>query len=68
MKFVCSKDSLLEAINIVQKAVPSKSTMPILEGILIEGAADGIKMSGFDLEMGMVKTLPATVKQNGSIV
>ena len=36
MKLTCNRDALIEGINIVQKAVPSKSTMSVLEGILIE--------------------------------
>ena len=36
MKLVCEKDVILKAINSVTKAVASKTTMPILEGILIQ--------------------------------
>ena len=36
MKFVCEKANLLKAINSVVKGVSSKTTMPILEGILIQ--------------------------------
>ncbi len=34
MKFVCKKTDLLKGVNIVLKAVPSKTTMSILECIL----------------------------------
>ena len=36
MKIICSKLNLVKGVNIVSKAVPSKTTMPILEGILIQ--------------------------------
>ena len=36
MKLVCEKDVILKAINSVTKAVANKTTMPILEGILIQ--------------------------------
>ena len=36
MKIVCEKENILKAINSVTKAVASKTTMPILEGILIQ--------------------------------
>ena len=36
MKIVCEKEKILKAINSVTKAVASKTTMPILEGILIQ--------------------------------
>ena len=43
MKFSCNKQDLMEAINIVQKAVMTKATIPILEGIYIE-TNDSLKM------------------------
>ena len=36
MKFICEREKLLKAINSVVKGVASKTTMPILEGILIQ--------------------------------
>lgn len=68
MKFTCSKDSLLEAINIVQKAVPSKTTMPILEGILIEAEEGSIKLSSNDLEIAIECGIDADVERLGSAV
>lgn len=68
MKFTCSRDSLLEAINIVQKAVPSKSTMPILEGILIEAEEGQIKLSSNDLEIAIECVIEADVERMGRAV
>ena len=42
MKIICSKADLLKGVNIVMKAVPSKTTMPILECILIDASAGQI--------------------------
>lgn len=67
MKIICSKENLLDGINIVQKAVSTKTTLPILEGILIE-AVDKIKMTGNDLEIGIECYVDADVKSEGSIV
>lgn len=67
MKLICSKENLLEGINIVQKAVSTKTTLPILEGILIE-ADDKIKMTGNDLEIGIECYVEADVKTSGSVV
>ena len=36
MKIVCEREKLLKAINSVVRGVPSRTTMPILEGILIQ--------------------------------
>lgn len=67
MKIICSKENLLDGINIVQKAVSAKTTLPILEGILIE-ANDRIKMTGNDLEIGIECYVDADIKRPGSIV
>jgi DNA polymerase-3 subunit beta len=67
MKIICSKENLLDGINIVQKAVSTKTTLPILEGILIE-ATDRIKMTGNDLEIGIECYIDADIKRQGSIV
>jgi len=67
MKIICSQENLLEGINIVQKAVSTKTTLPILEGILLE-ADDKLKMTGNDLEIGIECYVDADVKRKGSIV
>ena len=69
MKFICSRDRLMEAISIVQKAVSTRSTLPILDGILIEASsADGVKLTGYDLETGIESQLESDVTEGGSIV
>ena len=45
MKIVCNKSDLVKGVNIVSKAVPGKTTMPILECILIDGTTDIIKLT-----------------------
>lgn len=67
MKIICSKENLLEGINIVQKAVSTKTTLPILEGILVE-ADEKIKLTGNDLEIGIECYVEADVKRKGSVV
>ena len=53
MKVVCSKTNLLNGVQIVSKAVPSKTTMSILECILIEAEGSTIKMTANDMELGI---------------
>ena len=53
MKFVCEKDNILKAINSVTKAVAVRTTMPILEGILIQTNDNEVKFTTYDLEMGI---------------
>ena len=50
MKIICSKTSLLKSVNISLKAVPSKTTMPILECILIDASTNQIKFTTNDME------------------
>lgn len=67
MKLICSRDRLMEAISIVQKAVATRSTLPILDGILLE-AGNGVKLTGYDLETGIECHIEADVPEAGSIV
>ena len=48
MKLVCSKSNLLKSVNIVLKAIPGKTTMPILECILIDASTNNIKFTAND--------------------
>lgn len=53
MKIVCKRNILLNAINIVSKAVPSRTTSPILECILLTADAYGFKMTANDMELAI---------------
>ena len=68
MKIVCYKDKILKAINSVVKGVASKTTMPILEGILIQTNDDEIKLTTYDLEIGIEYVIKCDVKEQGSTV
>jgi len=67
MNFSCHKQDLLEAINTVQKAVMTKATLPILEGIYIE-ANDRLKLVGNCFDMGIEYFVNADIKEKGTIV
>lgn len=67
MKFTSNKKDLVEAVNKVQKAVSTKSTLPILEGIYIE-AGEKLKLTGNDLELGIESYANAIIEDTGSIV
>ena len=49
MKLICSKQNLLYGVNIVSKAVPTRTTMAILECILIDASANEIKLTANDM-------------------
>lgn len=67
MKFSCSKQDLIEATNTVQKAVMTKATLPILEGIYIE-ANDNVKLVGNCFDLGIECSISADVAEPGAIV
>ena len=67
MKIKCSKSNLLAALNIVSKAVSTKTTMPILECVLIDVYSDSIKLTANDLELGIETSLEGTVIEMGRI-
>lgn len=69
MKFSCDKNLLFDACMISAKAVPPKSSLPVLEGLLLNAAEDGkLTVSGFDLEIGIETYLDVNVTESGSIV
>lgn len=67
MKLTFKKDVLMNGINIVLKAVPSKTTMPILECILIDASTDEIKLTANDMELGIETKVEGEILEKGKI-
>lgn len=67
MKLQFQKDDLVNAISIVQKAVPSKTTMSILECILIDATSNEIRLTGNDMELGIETKVEGTIFEHGKI-
>lgn len=67
MKIVCQKSELLKSVNIVMKAVPSKTTMPILECILIDATKGEIKFTTNDMELGIETIVNGSILEKGKI-
>ena len=67
MKLICSKANLLKGVNIVSKAVPSKTTMSILECILIDASASEIKFTANDMELGIETVVEGEIVERGII-
>ena len=67
MKLLCSRQSLLEGINVVQKVISSRTPMPILDGVLIE-ANEQLCLTGYDLETGIECRMEADIEEPGMIV
>lgn len=67
MKLEFKKDALLNGINIVSKAIPSRTTMSILECILIDADASEIKLTGNDMELGIETKVEGSILERGKI-
>ena len=69
MKIIFEKDKMIKALNSVTKAVAIKTTMPILEGILIQTNNNDIKLTCYDKELGIEYIIKDNnVLEQGSIV
>lgn len=67
MKLVCSKSALLNGVQIVSKAVPNKTTMSILECILIDASRGVITLTANDMELGIETTIEGNIIEKGII-
>lgn len=67
MKIICTKTNLSKGVSIVSKAVPSKTTMPILECILIDASTDVIKLTANDMELGIETSIDGEIVERGII-
>ena len=67
MKIICSKSDLLRGVNIALKAVPSKTTMTILECILIDASKSDITFTSNDMELGIETTVKGLIKERGVV-
>lgn len=67
MKLVCSKSSLLNGVRIVSKAVPNKTTMSILECILVDATKNRITLTANDMELGIETVIEGEIIEKGVI-
>ena len=67
MKIICNKSNLVKGVSIVSKAVPSKTTMPILECILIDATMDIIRLTANDMELGIQTEIEGEIVDRGMI-
>ena len=67
MKIICNKSTLVKGVSIVSKAVPSKTTMPILECILIDATTDIIRLTANDMELGIQTEIDGQIVDRGMI-
>lgn len=68
MKLICNRDDLLEGIITVQKTVPSRTTLPILQGILLDCRDEYLSLRGTDLDMGIECIVDSEIINKGWVV
>ena len=67
MKIVCSKSNLLNGLQIVSKAIPNKTTMSILECILVDTTKGIIQLTANDMELGIETIIEGNILEKGII-
>lgn len=68
MRIICEKEKILKGITSVINGVASKTTMPVLEGILLQTNDNELKLTSYDLEIGIEYILEANVEEQGNTV
>src|SRR5881398_1192759 len=66
MKVTCRPAVLGQALQVVSRAISSRTTLPILNNILIETTSEGLALTATNLEIGIRKLVPAEVSSEGS--
>ncbi|MGN0363396.1 MAG: DNA polymerase III subunit beta [Bilifractor sp.] len=67
MKLIFNQADLADSVNIVMKAVPAKTTMPILQCIMIEASFNQIKFTSNDMELGIETIVKGEIEEKGKI-
>src|SRR5918911_4957294 len=66
MKVTCKPSTLSQALQVVSRAISTRTTLPILNNILLETTADGLTLTATNLEIGIRKSVAAEVQREGS--
>jgi DNA polymerase-3 subunit beta len=69
MKFVCTQSELNTNLSVVSRAVPSRPSHPVLANVLlsVDEESQQVKLTGFDLSLGVQTSFPATVESSGTL-
>ena len=67
LKFSCEKALLQLAVNTASRTVATKSSIPALEGLLLEGT-DVLTLSGYNTQTGIRTSFEAQIREEGRIV
>jgi len=67
MKLTCSPEALSQALQVVSRAVSPRTTLPILNNVLLETSEKGLRLTGTNLEIAIVNHVDAEVHSEGSV-
>lgn len=67
MKFTCLQENLSKGLSTVAKAVPVKSSLPILSNVLLEAKDGRLKISATNLETAITTSVGASVDEEGAV-
>ena len=68
MIFSVERAALLDVVNKMQRIVGAKTSMPVLEGILISAEQGKITLISYNLEMGMKKSFTLSVTRRVTLL
>jgi DNA polymerase III subunit beta len=68
MRFVVERDALAEAVAWIARSLPSRPVLPVLSGLLLQAAADGLTLSCFDYEVSARISIDADVAEPGTVL
>lgn len=67
MLVTCSQSTLLKGVHLVNRAISTRTTMPILGYVLVETMKSGLKLTATDLELAIQVEIVAEVKEGGQL-
>ncbi len=66
MRLTCQPSTLGQALQTVSRAISTRTTLPILNNVLLETTGEGLSLTATNLEIGIRKLVPAEVAEDGS--
>lgn len=67
MRAICARKDLYHGIQAVSRAIAGRSAWPILNNVLVRTEDGHLRLTAFDLELGIECTVPATIEESGSL-
>jgi len=67
MKFTISREVLLQPLSQVVGVVERRQTLPVLANFLLSARDDRLTVTGTDMEVELISSVPASVEQEGEI-